>query len=144
VLVDGGKGQLSAAGAALQAVALRLPVIGLAKRYEHIFLPEQDEPVVLLPSSPVLQLIQRIRDEAHRFAIFAHRRRRDRQISSSALDAVPGIGPVRKQLLLRRLGSVEQIARALPEEIALAGRLPLPTAHAILKHLNLSPPARRT
>ncbi|MBI3330569.1 MAG: excinuclease ABC subunit C, partial [Candidatus Omnitrophica bacterium] len=75
ILVDGGKGQLAAACEALAALRLKLPVIGLAKRFERIFLPDAPEPIVLLPTSPVLHLVQRIRDEAHRFAIAYYRHR---------------------------------------------------------------------
>ncbi len=136
LLVDGGKGQLSAAVEELSALSLRLPVIGLAKRFEHIFTPGAEEPIVLLPSSPVLHLVQRVRDEAHRFAIRYHRRIRRGSMTASALDALPGVGPTRKRALLQHFGSVDALRRASPQEIVHAGRLPESLAADILKRLN--------
>ena len=142
ILVDGGKGQLAAACEELTTLSLALPAMGLAKRFEHIFLPGSDEPVVLLSTSPVLHLVQHIRDEAHRFAITYHRRlRREASSTASALDRIPGIGPRRKMVLLRRFGSVESLARATEEEIATDGHLPASLAATILQRLN--PPQRR-
>ncbi len=140
VLVDGGKGQLAAACEELAALSLTIPVIGLAKRFEHIFLPGADEPVVLLPTSPVLHLVRHIRDEAHRFAITYHRRIRAVTSSRSVLDEIPGIGPTRKMALLRHFGTVSVLVRATIEEVARAGRLPQPLAAEILARLQ---PAER-
>jgi excinuclease ABC subunit C len=136
ILVDGGKGQLSAALKELGALSLRLPAIGLAKRFEHIMLPQTDQPVVLLPTSPVLHLVQHIRDEAHRFAITYHRRLRERGATASALDQVEGIGPARKRALLQKFGTVSAIARASPEELAQAAQLPRAVAETVRQHLN--------
>lgn len=135
IIVDGGQGQLAAACAELRALGSAIPAIGLAKRFEHVFLPGAGEPVVLLPTSPVLHLVQHIRDEAHRFALAYHRRLRGRLVRVSALDEIPGIGPVRKRELLGRFGSVEALAQASAAEIAQAGRLSRPMAETILRRL---------
>ncbi len=144
VLVDGGKGQLAAACDELRALALMIPAMGLAKRLEQIFLPGSPEPIVLLPTSPVLHLVQHLRDEAHRFAITHHRTIRRRTITASVLDEIPGIGPTRKRLLLRRFGSVAALADAPPEAIARAARLPQALAQTIaerLKHRGSAAPS---
>ena len=136
VLVDGGKGQLAAAVEELGALSLTLPAIGLAKRFEHIFLPGSPEPVVLLPTSPVLHLVQHLRDEAHRVAIAYHRGLRGGSATASALDRIAGVGPARKRSLLRRFGSVAAIARASVEDVAGAAQLPRPLAEAVLRQLS--------
>ena len=119
VLIDGGKGQLAAARAVLVEAGLGdLPVFGLAKRNEELFRPDVAEPIVIPRDSPTLFLVQRVRDEAHRFAITRHRARRARSALRSKLDVVPGLGPVRKRALLRRFGSVEGIGRASLEELS--------------------------
>ena len=142
ILVDGGKGQLAAAVDELKALSLTLSAIGLAKRFEWIFLPETPQPVILLPTSPVLHLVQRIRDEAHRFAITYHRRRRRDTVTASALDRVSGIGPERKRALLRTFGSVAAIARASAEELAAVG-LPRRVAESLIRQLNAGTPLPR-
>ena len=119
VLIDGGKGQLSAALAAMREMgADSIPAAGLAKENEELFIPRQSKPIVLPPSSPGLQLLQRLRDEAHRFALGYHHKVRRRQTFASALDNVPGIGAKRKKALLRRFGSVKAIREASAEELA--------------------------
>jgi excinuclease ABC subunit C len=119
VLIDGGKGQLSAALAAMREVgADSIPAAGLAKENEEIFVPGRSKPIVLPRSSPGLQLLQRLRDEAHRFALGYHQRVRKKQTFASALDSVPGIGPRRKRALLRQFGSVKAIREAPLEELA--------------------------
>ncbi|MEX2102453.1 MAG: excinuclease ABC subunit UvrC, partial [Gaiellaceae bacterium] len=118
VVIDGGKGQLAAALAAMQKYDLpRVAVIALAKREEEVFLPGRPDPVVLDSASAGLQLLQRIRDEAHRFALGFHRKRRDAQARESILDALPGVGPARKRALLRHFGSPERLLAATPEEL---------------------------
>ncbi|MBI4303573.1 MAG: excinuclease ABC subunit UvrC, partial [Chloroflexi bacterium] len=118
VLIDGGKGQLSAALSAMQeSGAESVPVASLAKENEEIFIPRQAEPVVLPRNSTGLQLLQRLRDEAHRFAIGYHRKIRRRESFASALDDIPGVGPKRKRALLKRFGSVQAIRDAPIEEI---------------------------
>lgn len=119
VMVDGGKGQLSSAIAGLIEIgAPPLPILGLAEKNEEIYLPGQSEPVVLSRHDPALQMLQALRDEAHRFAITFHRSLRHKQIERSLLDDIPGIGAKRKIELLRRFGSVAAIRNASPEEIA--------------------------
>jgi excinuclease ABC subunit C len=120
VLIDGGKGQLNAALAVFKDSAEEIPFIGLAKENEEIFLPHKKDPVVLPRSSPGLQLLQRLRDEAHRFAISYHTNVRRKKAFKSALDDVPGIGPRRKKALLRRFGTVQGIRDASTEEIMAA------------------------
>jgi len=125
VVIDGGKGQLSAALAAMQAFDLpRVAVIALAKRAEEVFVPGRPGPIVLDPSSPGLQLLQRIRDEAHRFALGFHRQRRDAQARESILDALPGVGPARKRALLRHFGSPERLLAASQDELEAVPGLP--------------------
>jgi excinuclease ABC subunit C len=119
IIVDGGKGQLSAAADVLRDLGLTsIPLAALAKEEEAIFLPNVSEPVLLPVTSPALYLVQRIRDEAHRFAISYHRRLRTRTAFESELDHVRGIGPRRKQALLRHFGSVKAIREAPVDELA--------------------------
>ena len=120
LLVDGGKGQLSRAVAVLETYHLldRVPVAGLAKSEEELFVPGQHESIYLERHSQGLYLVQRIRDEAHRFAITAHRKRRAKQGLASRLDLVPGIGPARRKALLNAFGSIEGIQDAPAEKIA--------------------------
>ena len=118
VVVDGGKGQLKAALAALHAYDLpRVAVIALAKREEEVFVPGRPQPVALARDSAGLQLLQRIRDEAHRFALGFHRTRRDAKTRESILDALPGVGPARRRALIRHFGSPERLLAATPEEL---------------------------
>jgi excinuclease ABC subunit C len=121
VLIDGGKGQLSAATEALAELGLGdQPVASLAKREELIFVPGHDEPVALPRSSPILQFVQRIRDEAHRFAIGFHRQTRAKRTLTSELDEIPGIGPVKRRKLLSRFGSLRGVRGASIEELTSA------------------------
>ena len=118
VVVDGGRGQLNVALRVLDGLALDIPVIGLAKRLEEVYLPGQPEPLRIERGSDALFVLQHVRDEAHRFAVDYHRRLRERRTMASPLDEVPGIGPARKKALLRRFGSLARLARASEEEIA--------------------------
>jgi len=119
IVVDGGKGQLNAALAVLEEYGLEgLPVVGLAKAHEEIFTPGKAEPLILPPNAPGLHLMQRIRDEAHRFAIDYHKGLRRREGLSSTLEEVPGIGPRRRSALLKRFGSLDGIRRASVDELA--------------------------
>jgi len=119
VLIDGGKGQLGAAVAALEELGLGdQPVASLAKREELIFVRGRDEPIVLPRSSPVLQLVQRVRDEAHRFAIGYHRKTRSARTIRSELDDIPGVGPTKRRVLLSRFGSVRSVRGASEAELA--------------------------
>jgi excinuclease ABC subunit C len=119
LMVDGGKGQLSRAVSVLDKFELRerVPVTGLAKQNEELFLPERPAPVMLPRHSQGLYLVQRIRDEAHRFAITAHRQKRDKQGIASKLDSIPGIGPARRKALLTHFGSLQGIREASLEDL---------------------------
>ena len=118
VIIDGGKGQLNAALEALDEVGMTVPITGLAKENEELFLPGQPDPVLLPRDSQALYLVQRVRDEAHRFAITFHRQRRSKTTFQSRLDDIPGVGPKRKKALLRAFGSVKAIKDAPIEELA--------------------------
>ncbi|HEY3183172.1 MAG TPA: excinuclease ABC subunit UvrC [Gaiellaceae bacterium] len=137
VVVDGGKGQLSAALAAMQAYDLpRVAVISLAKRIEEVFVPGRPDPIVLPEHSPGLQLLQRLRDEAHRFAITFHRQRRDAASRESMFDQLEGVGPVRRRALLQHFGSAERIVAATEEELAGVPGVPAKTARRIYAQLH--------
>jgi excinuclease ABC subunit C len=118
VLVDGGRGQLNVAVRTLSDLGLRIPAVGLAKRLEEVYLPGQPDPFLLSRGSESLFLLQHLRDEAHRFALEYHRKKRERRALSSPLDEIHGVGPTRKKALLRRFGSLARLARASEEEIA--------------------------
>jgi excinuclease ABC subunit C len=137
VVVDGGKGQLSAALAAMQAHDLpRVAVISLAKREEEVFVPGRSEPVALGRDSAGLQLLQRIRDEAHRFALGFHRRRRDAKARESILDALPGVGPARKRALIQHFGSPERLLNASREELEGVPGVPAKTGRQVYAALH--------
>jgi excinuclease ABC subunit C len=137
VVIDGGKGQLSAALAAMQAHDLpRVAVIALAKRVEEVFVPGRPDPIVLEPHNPGLQLLQRVRDEAHRFAIGFHRQRRDTKAFGSIFDELPGVGPVRRRALLQHFGSAERFLAASQEELEGVPGLPAKTARTIYAQLH--------
>ncbi len=120
IIIDGGKGQLNAALEVLDEFELRdaVPIVGLAKREEELFLPGQSEPVMLPRKSQGLLLVQRIRDEAHRFGVTYHRKLRGKSAIRSSLDGIPGIGPKRRRELLKKFGSIEAIRLAGVEELA--------------------------
>ena len=136
IVIDGGKGQLAAGLEPLAGFRERgVVVVSLAKRIEEVFLPGRSEPLALDHSTPELQLLQRIRDEAHRFAITHHRTMRDSAMTGSLLDGLPGIGPARKRALLTHFGSPEAIVAASREELQMVPGLPAKTArdiHALL------------
>jgi excinuclease ABC subunit C len=122
LVIDGGKGQLGVAVQVLENFDLKIPVIGLAKRIEEIFLPHNPTPIVLDHSEPALQLLQRLRDEAHRFAVSYHTSVRDKRVRASVLDGVPGVGPTTRKKLIRAFGSVAGVKQAgLPELSAIVG-----------------------
>ena len=135
VVIDGGKGHLNAALAVLKELKLELPAIGIAKEFEQLFLPGQSEPVVLPPQSKALQLVQRVRDEAHRFAIGYHRLLRGKRALASALDEIPGVGPRKKQDLLIRFGSVEAMRHASIEELTQVRGVSAMLAQRVLRQL---------
>jgi excinuclease ABC subunit C len=137
VVIDGGKGQLSAALAAMQAFDLpRVAVIALAKREEEVFVPGKPNSVRLPAHRPGLQLLQRIRDEAHRFAVGFHRQRRETRSFESIFDTLRGVGPVRRRAILRHFGSPEAFLAATQEELEGVPDLPAKTARAIYAQLH--------
>ncbi|HTA35748.1 MAG TPA: helix-hairpin-helix domain-containing protein, partial [Solirubrobacteraceae bacterium] len=137
VVIDGGKGQLSAGLGPLRGFRDRgVSIISLAKRIEEVFIPGRAAPLVLDHSTPELQLLQRVRDEAHRFAITHHRSRRDRAMTTSLLDDLPGVGPARKRALLAHFGSPEAIVAASGEELSAVPGLPAKTARDLYAYLH--------
>ncbi len=137
VVIDGGKGQLAAGIEELRGFRERgVAVISLAKRIEEVFIPGRRAPLVLDHSTPELQLLQRARDEAHRFAITHHRSRRDQAMTSSLLDELPGVGPARKRALLAHFGSPEAVVGATREELQAVPGLPAKVARELHAHLN--------
>ena len=118
IIIDGGKGQLSAAMEVMQELHLDIPTVGLAKENEEIFTPGSPEPIMLPRSSQGLYMVQRIRDEAHRFGITYHRKLRSDRTFKSVLDEIPGIGPKRKQALMKHFGSVRAMSVASVEDLA--------------------------
>jgi excinuclease ABC subunit C len=138
ILIDGGKGQLTSAYAALRQLGLEnLVAVGIAKKEELLFTRDRPDPIALAPESPALHLIQRIRDEAHRFAVTFHRTARRMRDLRSELDAVPGIGRTRRRALLRRFGSVAGVRRATREE--LMAEVGAKAADAVLRYFAAAP-----
>ncbi len=136
VIVDGGKGQLSAAAGALTELELTdVPLAGLAKRFEELYVPGRSAPIVLPRRSQGLYLVQRIRDEAHRFAITYHRMVRGKRALASVFDDVEGIGPARKKALLKRFGSVRRIREATIDEVAGTPGITRELAERLKRHL---------
>ena len=137
VVVDGGKGQLSSARRELESLGLGdLPIIGLAKEREEIFRPGDPNPLVIDHSSGAIRLLQRIRDEAHRFAITGHRRRRAKRHSQSILETIPGLGPVKRRELLKQFGGMQGILRAGVDDFVQIRGLGRELAEAIYEHLH--------
>lgn len=135
LVVDGGKPQLTAAVAQLEELGLDIPVCGLAKSDEEIFVPWDETPVVLPSGSPSLYLIKQVRDESHRFAITFHRELRDKAMTRSAIDDVPGVGPKRRRALMKRFGSMKRLRAASEEEIAATPGVPAEVARAVWQAL---------
>ena len=142
VVVDGGKGQLAAALAAMEELDLpRVAVIALAKREEEVFVPGAAEPIRLDPHGPGLQLLQRIRDEAHRVALRFHRKRRGSKSMETIFEGLVGVGPVRRRALLRHFGSAERFLDATQEELEGVPGLPQKTARALYAQLHKAGPS---
>jgi excinuclease ABC subunit C len=140
LVVDGGAPQVRAAQDALMAAGCaHLPVVGLAKRLEEVWVPGETDPVILPRTSEALYLLQRIRDEAHRTAIGLHRKRRGKRATSSALEQVPGLGPAKAKALLRHFGSVRAIRAASPEELQAAPGIGPALASAVHQTLGSDP-----
>ena len=135
LVVDGGKPQLTAAMAQLEELGLDIPVCGLAKSDEEIFVPWDDTPVVLPSGSPSLYLIKQVRDESHRFAITFHRELRDKAMTVSVLDEVEGVGPTRKKAIMRHFGSMKRLRAASAEDIASVKGVPREVAQAVFDTL---------
>jgi excinuclease ABC subunit C len=136
VVVDGGAPQVNAAAEVLRQTGVQdIAICGLAKRLEEVWLPHEPFPVILPRTSEGLYLLQRVRDEAHRFAITFHRQRRSKRMTKSSLDNVPGLGEVRRKALLRHFGSVRRLSAATVEEIAEVPGIGRRTAEAILAAL---------
>jgi len=137
LIVDGGKGQLGVAVEVLAEFGLTevVPVVGLAKQREELFLPGRADSILLPPASQGLFLVQRIRDEAHRFAITAHREKRGKVAIASELDAIPGIGPARRKALLKHFGSLEAIRQASVAELAAVPGMTVAAAQSVRERL---------
>ena len=139
ILIDGGKGQLSAARRVMRELGVeRIPTIALAKELEQIFIEHSTAPIILPRSSPALQLLQRVRDEAHRFALAYHRKLRAKRTLRSALDEIPGLGPQRKKLLIQHFGSVRRIRRASLAELQSVPGLPRVLSERVFEALKRS------
>ncbi len=137
ILIDGGKGQLSAGMRALGPLVERgTAVIGLAKRIEEVFVPGRSDPVPVPPDSEALRLLQRVRDEAHRFALDFHRQRRGKEMTRSLLDDLPGVGPVRKRALLEHFGSPDRLVTASRAELEAVPGIPGKLARQIHRQLH--------
>ena len=136
LVVDGGAPQVAAARDALDALGIDdVAVCGLAKRLEEVWLPDTPEPVILGRQSEALYLLQRVRDEAHRFAITYHRQRRSKSMTASALDDVPGLGETRRKALLRHFGSLKRLKAATVDEVGEVPGIGPRTAAAIVTAL---------
>ena len=143
LVVDGGKPQLTAAINQLDALGLDIPVCGLAKADEEVFVPWDETPVVLPTGSASLYLIKQVRDESHRFAITFHRELRDKAMTVSVLDDVPGIGPTRKRAIMRHFGSMKRLRAASEEDIAAVSGIPAEVAHSVFETLRAWDTERR-
>lgn len=139
VVVDGGLPQVNAARRALDALGVGIPLVGLAKRLEEVWVPGDDFPLILPRSSASLRLLQYLRDESHRFAIAKHRRRRGRSVTRSVLDAIPGVGPARQRALLTAFGSVKRLRSATIDEVAAVSGIGPALARTILEALAPAP-----
>jgi excinuclease ABC subunit C len=131
IMIDGGKGQVSATMQILNALELDIPVVGLAKQEEELFLPGQSESIRLPEGSEPLRILQAVRDEAHRFATTFRAGLQSADFSLQTLESVPGIGPTRSKRLIERFRSLEAIAAATPESIAAEAKIPYETAEAV-------------
>ena len=136
ILVDGGRGQLAAAREAMLAQGLNIPMVGLAKRIEEIVLPDEEESLLLDRHSPALHVLQRVRDESHRFAIIHHRALRGKASISSRLDGIPGVGEKRKKAILKHFKTVEALKAATAEQIAEVPGVPEKVAEAVWRFLH--------
>ena len=142
LLIDGGKPQVAAARTALADLGIDdVAVAGLAKRLEEVWMPQYDDPIILSRRSQGLYLLQRIRDEAHRFAITYHRQKRSKRLSSSVIEDIPGVGPHRRKALIKSFGTLGRLRRATWEELAEVPGISPDLAHTIADHLAKDTPA---
>jgi excinuclease ABC subunit C len=137
IVIDGGKGQLSAAMEVERDLGVEIPTVGLAKQFEEVFKPGRSESVLLPRNSQALFLLQRIRDEAHRFGLTYHRNLRGKRQSRSALDEIPGIGDKRRRALLKHFGSVDRMKQASLEELVRAPGMNRPAAEKLHQALHV-------
>ena len=136
LVVDGGKGQLNAALEVMREMGVdHVPAIGLAKQHEEVFLPGRSDPILLPRDSEALYLLQRVRDEAHRFALGYHRRLREKKGMASRLEDIPGIGPRRRQALLKHFGSLQAVREASLEQLAAVSGMSREAAERIKERL---------
>ena len=135
LVVDGGRPQLTAAMRQLEELGLDIPVCGLAKADEEVFVPWDDTPIVLPSGSASLYLIKQVRDESHRFAITFHRELRGKAMTVSVLDEVPGVGPMRKKAIMKRFGSMKRLRAASEAEIAEVPGVPAEVARSLFESL---------
>ncbi|MBY8985206.1 MAG: excinuclease ABC subunit UvrC [Candidatus Lokiarchaeota archaeon] len=134
IVVDGGKGQLNAGISVLKELGLEIPIIGLAKKYEEIYFPNQKDPIILPKNTHLLKLLQRVRNESHRFAVRLHKKQRKKRMIVSMLDDIEGVGPISRNKLLNHFGSVNKLTKASLEEVSeVVGKK---LAKVILKELN--------
>jgi excinuclease ABC subunit C len=138
LLVDGGKGQLGVAIRVLEELGLddEIPVASLAKQFEEVFVPDQSEPIRIPRQSEALYLLQRVRDEAHRFAITYHRQLRNKRMTKSVLDDIQGLGPARKKRLIEVMGGVRAVQNATRDELSALSFLPASVADAVYDKLH--------
>jgi excinuclease ABC subunit C len=143
LLVDGGKGQLSVAVRVLEDLGLadEIPVASLAKRFEEVFVPGRADAITIPRQSEALYLLQRIRDEAHRFAITYHRQLRDKRMTTSSLDGIAGLGPTRRTRLVKELGGMKAVKQASLDDLKALPWLPDSVAEAV--HHSIHTPSRR-
>ena len=138
IVVDGGKPQVNAIGKILSTLKLKIPVIGLAKKEEEVFLPQKRNPVPFPDDSPALRLLKQTRDEAHRFAITYHKKRRVLQ-EKSGLDNIPGVGTKRRKNLLSHFGSIDKIQTASVEELCQVEGINRSIGEKIFLHFHANP-----
>ena len=135
IVIDGGKGQLGMACGVLEELNLtHIPIIGLAKEFEEIYIPNSKRPIIIPKNNKALHLLQQVRDESHRFAITYHRKLRSRNISASSLDDIPGVGKKRKIALLKEFGSIDNIKKASVEDLAKIGGMNQKTAENVYNY----------
>ena len=143
LVVDGGKGQLGVAVRVLDELGLadEIPVASLAKQFEEVFVPGRPDPIRIPRQSEALYLLQRIRDESHRFAITYHRQLRDRRMTKSVLDDIPGLGEKRRKRLVKEIGSVKKVREASLDELRALSWLPDEVAEAVWSKIHSPVPA---